>query len=480
MSALASIVRIPPYKRLLYVLAILAIATTHGSAGSWNDESRMATVQSLVESGSFVIDNTAFVGTGDKVFIDGHFYSDKPPLLAVLGAAVYLPLYHAGFTLHQGWSTAYYLITLLTIRLLWLLGTVALFLSLRFTGLSEEKRFLVALALGVGSLYFSWSTVFNSHEFDAALLSIGFYFLLKARFEDQVKLNIGLAGLCLSIAATADMPDGIFYALFLLYVLRDPRLRVGTVFYLLPLLVTLLPTFAMTYSIHHSIMPVQLVRSYFQYPGSPWNVPVEELSGMQVNSPKFAVSYALLALVGPRGFLLYNPILWVAVWALVQVVTHRKLFRYEAMVIGAGSGALVLYYLLFTSNYGGASYSIRWFVPTLPLLFFFLYHYFEESRQQRTRGVRALLYLSIGIAFIGAVNPWSHAYLSEVPFIANVVELKRDLLPGFSVKEKLLGIRPSAAKAMGLAAPATAATVTTPGVRPDQQELASKNINAAF
>jgi hypothetical protein len=73
----------------------------------------MATVQSLVESRSFVIGDTAFTRTGDKVFINGHFYSDKPPIPSVLGALVYLPLYHLGIYLHDGRSAAYYLITLL-------------------------------------------------------------------------------------------------------------------------------------------------------------------------------------------------------------------------------------------------------------------------------------------------------------------------------------------------------------------------------
>jgi hypothetical protein len=80
----------------VYLLVIaLALVTTHAAPGSWNAASRIATVQSLVEYHTFVIDKTAFIGTGDKVFIGGHFYSDKPPMPSVLGAAVYWPLYQA-------------------------------------------------------------------------------------------------------------------------------------------------------------------------------------------------------------------------------------------------------------------------------------------------------------------------------------------------------------------------------------------------
>jgi hypothetical protein len=375
--------QLSPRQRLVYLLVALALVTTHAAPGSWNAASRIATVQSLVESHTFVIDNSVFIGTGDKVFIGGHFYSDKPPIPSVLGAAVYWPLYHAGFGLHLGSSLPYYLVTLLTVRLFWLLGTLAFFSSLAYTDLDVEKRLLATVALGLGSLYFSWSSTYNSHALAASFLGIGFYFLLRARFEATVSLNLGLAAFFLSLAGTADVPTGIFYILFLLYVLHDPRLRAGIIFYLLPLLTTLLPALAITYSIHHSIVPVQIVASYFQYPGSPW-VGTDQLSGVHSNSAQFALGYAFSALVGPKGFLLYDPIIAIALWGLVRVIREKGHFFYEGIAVAAGSAAVVLYYLFATNNYGGWSYSIRWFVPLLPLLFFFyvplLRHLRPEAR----------------------------------------------------------------------------------------------------
>lgn len=426
MSVREAIAKIPAQKRLVYLLTILAVTTTHATPGSWNDASRIATVQSLVESHTFVIDNSAFIDTGDKVFIAGHFYSDKPPSPSILGAVIYFPLYHAGFGLHLGPSIPYYFVTLLSVRLFWLLGTVAFFFLLEFTGLDAEMRLLASLALALGSLYFSWSTTFNNHALAAAFLSIGFYFLLKARLEASVKLNLGVAALFLALAGTADMPTGVFYALFLLYVVRDPRLRPGAAFYVLPLLVTFLPTLAINYSIHGSIVPVQVVESYFQYPGSPW-IGSHGLSGMRINTAWFFLSYALLMLIGPKGFLLYNPILCVSLWGLVRAIRQKSVFFYEAIVIAAGSGALVFYYLLFTNDFGGWSYSIRWFVPVLPLLFFFLYPYFQAFDQTRKRQFRVLLSVAVTISFVGALNPWSHRDLSEVPFIANIIELQHGL-----------------------------------------------------
>ena len=91
---------------------VLAIVGARDHAGSWNDGSRLATVESLVDHHTWAIDDSVFVvvppamrwtpspypteneglmdgGTKDKLFIKGHFYSDKPPVQALLLAAEY-------------------------------------------------------------------------------------------------------------------------------------------------------------------------------------------------------------------------------------------------------------------------------------------------------------------------------------------------------------------------------------------------------
>ena len=297
-------------------------------------------MQALVESHTFVIDHTAFIDTGDKVFINGHFYSDKPPLPALMGVAVYWPLYQLGLRLHLGSSIADYCVTLFTVRLFWILGTLAFFHLLEYTGLEAEGRFLAAIALGLGSLYFSWSSTLNSHDLAASFFCIGFLFVLKARFAPRVSLNLAAAGFFLSLAGTTDIPTSIFYAGFSAYVLGNRSLRARSIYYFLPLLITVLPALAITYSIHHSIVPVQLVGSYFQYPGSPWTGS-EELSGMR---GQISPLYALLLLVGPRGFLLYNPLLIIALYGLARSLAERGRFFAEAVVIAVGVAAMLLYY----------------------------------------------------------------------------------------------------------------------------------------
>src|SRR5438270_13898795 len=94
-----------PGRTLLVLAMCLAIAANSAQpyAGGWNDGSRLATVECLVDYHTLAIDRSIFVrvpprlntatpcpypteepdlllhGTGDKLWIQGHFYSDKSP-----------------------------------------------------------------------------------------------------------------------------------------------------------------------------------------------------------------------------------------------------------------------------------------------------------------------------------------------------------------------------------------------------------------
>ncbi|MHC4831178.1 MAG: hypothetical protein ACYTFT_12635, partial [Planctomycetota bacterium] len=120
--------------RPLLVMFVLGALLFSPIARSPNDQSRICTIQSLVERHTLIIDETVYVDTIDKVRINGHFYSDKPPVAAVLGAIVYYPLYHLGIRIKRNgvpgegwrrWNLAYYLITLFTVKLLWLASALA-------------------------------------------------------------------------------------------------------------------------------------------------------------------------------------------------------------------------------------------------------------------------------------------------------------------------------------------------------------------
>src|SRR6266513_124939 len=98
---------------VLIVLAAtaVAVASARPYAGAWNDGSRLATVECLVDYHTLAIDRSIYVqvpppgdtpppypadeplllehGTADKLLIGGHFYSDKSPVPALLLAGLY-------------------------------------------------------------------------------------------------------------------------------------------------------------------------------------------------------------------------------------------------------------------------------------------------------------------------------------------------------------------------------------------------------
>jgi hypothetical protein len=406
----------------VWLLIGIALISTPLAPAGWNDTSRLATIQSLVEHGTLAIDDSAFVGTGDKVRINGHFYSDKLPMAAVLGATAYWPLYHAGIDLHLGRSAAHYLIVLFTAKLFWLAGVLAFWCALSFTKINQRGRVLATAVLAVGSLYFTWSSTLNNHIIAGGALSIGFYYLLRARYADESRVGLTGAGFFFSLAAAVDAPTGIFYVLFLCLLLSDRQLRRAAGWYLLPLAVTIVPTMAMNYAMHGRVTPVNVVRAYFEYPGSPW-VGAGGLSGTATNSASFTIAYATMMLVGPRGFLIYNPFLLIALPALAGAIRRRTMFANEALAIALGSAAVVAYYAATSDNYAGWAYSIRWFVPLWPLLLFFLSAPFHALTRSGERAVFALLAVSVAIAAVGALNPWSDPSYGVTPFLANLHEL---------------------------------------------------------
>src|SRR5713226_5058648 len=93
---------------VLLIASVVAVASSRPFAGGWNDGSRLATIECLVDYRTFAIDDSVFVrvpaengpftpfdppfhktGTLDRMLINGHYYSDKPMVPALFSAGVY-------------------------------------------------------------------------------------------------------------------------------------------------------------------------------------------------------------------------------------------------------------------------------------------------------------------------------------------------------------------------------------------------------
>jgi hypothetical protein len=405
---------------LLIPAAIAAsVVIVHRGPYSPNDASRMATVQALVEHGTFAIDKTAFITTFDKVFVNGHFYSDKPPFPSIIGAAIYTPLFHLGLRLSEGRSAAYYLITLFTMKTWLLVALWCFYRALRLTGLDEGPRRWAVGALALGSLMLPWTSVFNNHGLAASFVTIGFCAFLEARDREDGRIPIAAAGIFFGLAAVCDLPTSAIYAAFALRVVATPGLRRHMALFLLPCSITVIPYLLVNYQISGSILPLQINKEFFIYPGSHW-IGSGELSGIAANEPGFILAYAWGCLFGNNGFILYNPLLLIAVPMVLTEIWRRRPFWREALAVLGATCVIFLYYVVMTNNEGGGSFSIRWFVPLLPVLLFFLHGFLDRITQFRIVTFTTLAVLSGLIAVIGVATPWSNKSISEVSLLANL------------------------------------------------------------
>jgi hypothetical protein len=436
--------------------------TIHSHANSWNDLSRLATVEALVHHKTWAIEDTALGNlTGDRIYLvadattpsqdgavadtsdNGHFYSDKPPVLSFLTAGVYRVL-HAGLgisllpkTCDPEMSTcycfallcpyppdwAYYLLTLIMVS-----APSALMLALFYRSrvihtpmmTPQRSALVLTLLLGLGTLVLPYSLVFNNHVPAAACLMVGFYAWLQLRFPESqtphriAQYKLFWAGFAFALAFTFDLWTGPFLGLFGLHALWRFRHRAWPFLVGALLPITLLA--GLDWHILGDPLPPQLHPEGFNYPGSAFP---STMTGTR--SASHIPSYAFRMLVGDHGWFAFTPLMGWAVFSLGRCLHQRKHpLRSEALTISAGSLVTVLYFALFTNNFGGASYGPRWVVAMTPLLFFFIQitHGDIDQREPQSHPTathwRRLIFtglalLSLASAWRGALDPWTQA-----------------------------------------------------------------------
>ena len=484
MAYIKKIIKFIKERDLQYFLLFLLIFAiiTKSSIGPWNDRSRMATIDSLVERGTFVIDNSVYVWTGDKIYVNGHFYSDKPPVLSFLAAGPYFLMKSVGLTFQNNEGLVYYLLTLICVGIPAAITVHFFYKSLKLIGLKESIRSKLTIALGAGTLLLPWGTVFNNHVPATALCFTSFYFLLKSKFQANKKMkkqvaigiiigilvpllflyyspptassqlgfslfilalgviiielwmlvggiavsfvltpraiNIFLAGFLVSLGATIDIiTGGVFFVLFLAYILWIRLKRNSVIIFLIAASLPFLLHCILNIQITGGIVPAQIVPKYFVYPGSPWST--QNLSGF-LSHPDLTslLTYAFHSTFGYSGFFSYSPVLLIFFFALPQI---RHKLKKEGVIIALATIILLGFYILKTDNYGGWSYSIRWWVPLIPFLLFFGSLYLQKQKSYKI--FYLLLAISVVISAIGVINPWTNMGLGPIPIVNNLISL---------------------------------------------------------
>lgn len=389
---------------LILVLTIslaVALASARPYAGGWNDGSRLAQVESLVDFKTLAIDRSIFVdparargaeatpyppqrrdlmegGTLDKVYIKGRFYSDKPPVPALFMAACYQALkWTTGLRASSRPDLFVYAMTIISSGLGYLAAVFCIHLLGRRTLSDRSMAFAVTISFALGSSALAYARQVNSH---VELLAVAAALMVGLQSLPQRLLQIpsprGLLagmGLLVGLGYSMDLAAGpllLITVLPLIIYRCRPMGRKGAgmvaIFFFSALPLILLHH-VLNYQIGGTLRPLSAVPEYLYWPGSPFDAG-NATGHWHHSSFRHALAYALELLLGKKGFLLHQPVLILALLGGIAVTAANRPpvpELPEVLFSFAWSGAVWLIYAWGSNNLSGICATIRWFVPLL-------------------------------------------------------------------------------------------------------------------
>ncbi len=366
------------------VAIIVVAAVIHGvriaqapSLQSANDRSRWCTVWSLIERGTYRIDEIRQQpgwDTIDLVRVDGHFYSSKPPLMSTWVAGVTWAVCRiTGWALldhPQGvMSTTLLLVNGVPfVLMLWLLARI-----LQHSPLSPTAAIIVLTFAAFGTLWSPFLTSLNNHTvaacgaFLAGACSIWAADSLPNGYRSGIFFVWGFAA---SAMACHDLPAGLMTLVFAWQACRIDFGRALISFGLgaaLPVIAFFgtnalaMGTLKPAYSGYGSETYVFIHEGIPSYWAQPQGV------DRNLDSP---LRYAFHSTIGHHGFLSLTPMWLVVLFGVWRYSPHvptvlRSLGRGTVVV----TGLLLAFYLSRTENYnyGGVSCGLRWALVMVPL-----------------------------------------------------------------------------------------------------------------
>lgn len=392
-----------------------------------NDESRWCTVWSLVERGTYVIDDAPWTAhTVDKIRRNGHFYSSKPPLLPTLIAGGYALL--RGLT---GWTLeSHPQLVVRTLLAVFNLAPLALFLWLyaRHAAACTESLFdraFCLVAAAFGTFITSYAVTLNNHT-PAALVC--FFILYVVRRLSQVRdgppqpardrsnrtAQHVVAGLLAGLLPSLDFLAVPFCVCVFAWLLWKDRRRCLAAF--VPAAAAPIAAFFVTnWLVMESLLPAYAFKftELYRYPGSFWESP----RGIAANTDS-TLFYLFNMLLGHHGWFSHTP-LFIPLAAAMLIRWRRGpdgLPGFNLFVLA--NFALVTVFHLFNGSrdYGGTCQGLRWLFWMIPLWLFALPC--EMRAAPRSRPALAVLIAALALSafsmFHALGEPWGASWLHRL------------------------------------------------------------------
>jgi hypothetical protein len=378
-----------------------------GSLENANTGSRYATIESLVDYGTFHIDRSRYVRTIDKYKVDGHFISSKPPTLSTIGAGIYWVYQRlTGKTIARYEGDVVRTVSFFTGGVGHIVFLIYFYRLCRL--LFRRQLAVIGCMAGACFAYLGvgYATHINELSTAGALGIVGLYYAVRIRLgRDAKPWHWPLAGLALGLLPALELKGLAITGALSLYLVAVDR-RKAVLWFLPALLPGLLMQLLLSYDISGSFRPFYMnsalkthANFYFRNPAG-----IDALK-----EPKWL--YAFNVLLGHHGLFSMTPLYCFGLYELVRSIKARRWLG-ESLVCFASVLAYLVFAIWRTRNYGGWCVGMRWLVPIMPLLL--LYFGLWLDRVRVTRWLWALVLLAFGVSCFNVQDALSSPYQYSV------------------------------------------------------------------
>jgi hypothetical protein len=396
---------------------------------SANDRSRWSTISSLVDHGTYAIDDVRKRPGWKSIDMVRHrdaegrmrYYSSKPPLLPTMLAGPYWLIKRTvgiSFDTHP-FEVARTMLLLVS----WLpLGVYFVLMTcwIERNGESDFGRIFLVAATCWGTFLTPFAITLNNHSPAAFSVLIALLCLLRIWQDEQPAAWVFVvAGLAAGFAAANELPALSFVGLLSVTLLwLAPRQTL--LWYVPALAVVAIAFFSVTYWAHGSLRPPYAHRdsgdNWYDYPGSYW---YGNRQGVDLGEPSKA-AYLFHVLLGHHGFFSLTPLWLLGLagsigWAVQRDLVRRYLGALALVLLVVCVGFYVFLRPQGDRNYGGVCSGFRWLFWLTPLWLMVSLPAAEWFGETRTRRVVALLLLFFSVLSVSvpAGNPWTHPWIYQ-------------------------------------------------------------------
>jgi hypothetical protein len=368
---------------------VAAVVSARPYAGGWNDGSRLATVECLVDHGTWAIDESIFVhpagtraysadeplltqlGTQDKLLINGRYYSDKSPVPALLMAGEYAVLKAiTGWTAADQTEWFCWSICLLSSGLAYVLGVWSMDRLGRLLRLSPMMNLALTTGFALTTLAPVYVEFVNNHILLLGVTTVLLVELIRLSRSTPTTARLVGAGTLAGLAYTIDLGAGPIIMLGAAGLVAY-RARLGIGFFVVAASPWVGLHHNLNYAIGGTFGPANAHVEYLMWPGSPFSA-ANATGGWNHPGISHFVIYAICLLIGTKGFLIHNLPLLLAVPASVRLIARRVPETPELVMAAGWAVGTWLLYGAASTNSGGVCCSVRWFVPLLAPGYFIL------------------------------------------------------------------------------------------------------------